>query len=39
MEGNIDEARVLKPCLNADEIAETYRMGANHHLTRQSVGD
>ena len=35
MEGNIDEARVLSRVLSADEIAETYRMGANHHLTRQ----
>ena len=34
--GTIDEPRILKGrALSADEIAETYRMGANHHLTRQ----
>ena len=36
MKGNLDEARIIKGrALSADEIAETYRMGANHHLTRQ----
>ncbi|RJQ30478.1 LamG domain-containing protein [Candidatus Parcubacteria bacterium] len=33
--GAIDELRVSNRALSADEIAETYRMGANHHLTRQ----
>ena len=33
--GLIDEVQVLSRALSADEIAETYRMGANHHLTRQ----
>ena len=33
--GVIDEVRVLNRVLSPDEIAETYRMGANHHLTRQ----
>ena len=36
LNGFIDEFRILKGrALSADEIAETYRMGANHHLTRQ----
>ena len=33
--GYIDEVRFLSRALSPDEIAETYRMGANHHLTRQ----
>jgi len=35
LEGNIDEIKISTRILSADEIAETYRMGANHHLTRQ----
>ena len=36
LDGSIDEFRIIKGrALSADEIAETYRMGANHHLTRQ----
>ena len=35
LEGNIDEIKILNRALSADEIAGTYRMGANHHLTRQ----
>ena len=33
--GNLDELFISSRALSADEIAETYRMGANHHLTRQ----
>ncbi|MDZ4209714.1 MAG: LamG domain-containing protein, partial [Candidatus Curtissbacteria bacterium] len=33
--GIIDELRISNRVLSADEIAEAYRMGANHHLTRQ----
>ena len=34
--GTLDSIRIIKGrALSADEIAETYRMGANHHLTRQ----
>ncbi|KKU76637.1 MAG: hypothetical protein UY03_C0029G0005 [Parcubacteria group bacterium GW2011_GWA2_47_64] len=34
--GSMDELRMIYGrALSADEIAETYRMGANHHLTRQ----
>src|SRR3989338_3421330 len=35
LEGNIDEIKISNRVLSPDEIAETYRMGANHHLTRQ----
>ena len=36
LKGSLDEFRILKGrALSPDEIAETYRMGANHHLTRQ----
>ncbi|KKT20933.1 MAG: LamG domain protein jellyroll fold domain protein [Parcubacteria group bacterium GW2011_GWB1_43_8] len=36
LDGTMDEVRFLKGrALSPDEIAETYRMGANHHLTRQ----
>ena len=36
LNGYMDEVRFLKGrALSTDEIAETYRMGANHHLTRQ----
>ncbi|KKU76519.1 MAG: Flagellin and related hook-associated protein, partial [Parcubacteria group bacterium GW2011_GWA2_47_64] len=36
LKGSLDEFRILKGrALSPDEIAEIYRMGANHHLTRQ----
>src|SRR3989344_2795803 len=36
LKGSLDEFRILKGrAVSPDEIAETYRMGANHHLTRQ----
>ncbi|KKT91319.1 MAG: hypothetical protein UW91_C0034G0002 [Parcubacteria group bacterium GW2011_GWF2_45_11] len=36
LNGAMDELRMTYGrALSADEIAETYRMGANHHLTRQ----
>ncbi|KKR58644.1 MAG: hypothetical protein UT97_C0027G0001, partial [Parcubacteria group bacterium GW2011_GWC2_40_31] len=35
MKGVLDELFISNRVLSPDEIAETYRMGANHHLTRQ----